>query len=48
MAKSTKRLIKKFFWFFVLSFLAISIVGVSLAYIYEDEVKHYAIAQAMA
>ncbi len=45
MAKSTKRLIKRIFWFFVLSFLAISIVGVSLAYIYEDEVKQYAIAQ---
>ena len=45
MSKSTKKLFKKIFWIISLVFVLIVVSGIALAYIYEAEVKQYAISK---
>lgn len=45
MSKSTKKLLKRIFWIISLVLVLIVVSGIALAYIYEAEVKQYAIAK---
>ena len=45
MKKSGKRILKRIFWIFTLLLVLLVAGGVSLAYIYEDEVKQYVVEQ---
>ena len=45
MSKKSRRIFKRIFWIFILLLVVIITAGVSLAYIYEDEVKQYVVEQ---